>query len=113
MESDSSPARDGVIARIKESPSAQLWLVAIAAILFFLVFKIAGSFVAEIFGGFVAIIIWVGLSARILWTQSRWKRGRRGRRLHSDDIVSSMPDHAAALFQNRLDDDVRRDANRR
>jgi hypothetical protein len=130
MENDSPPARDGLIAKIRESPTAQLWVVAAGAVAFFLVFKIAGmlgdcgpndhdgqcgmgAFMGEAFGAFGAIIIWIGLSARILWAQSRWKRGRKHQRLHSDDIVSSMPDHAAALFQNRIDDDVRRDANRR
>src|SRR5664279_4590037 len=79
MASDSPPPREGVIARIRESTAAQLWIVAAASVVFFLVFKIAGmlgdcgphdhdgqcgmgAFVGELFGGFGAIIIWIGLS---------------------------------------------------
>jgi len=127
MAGDAPPARDGVVAKIRRSTVAQLSIVAAGSVAFFLLFKIGGiladcgphyhdgqcgmgAFVAEVFGGFGAIIIWLGLSARILSTQRRRARGRRHQRLHGDDSVDPMPDHAAALFQNRLDDDARRDA---
>ena len=129
MASDSSPPREGVIARIRESSAAQLWIVAAASVVFFLVFKIAGilgdcgphdhdgqcgmgAFVAELFGAFGAIVIWIGLSAQILWARRRRERRRRRQRLRGDGSVDAMTDHAASLFQNRLDDDARREGPR-
>jgi hypothetical protein len=127
MVNDSPPARDGVIARIKNSTAAQLWIVAAVAIAFFLAMRYIGiagdcgphdngaqcgmgAFFMQVFGMIGAIIIWAGASGQILWAKRRRERRLRSRRLRGDDFVDPMLDRGAALLQNRLDDDRRRDA---
>lgn len=126
MVNDSPPARDGAIARIKNSTTAQLLIVVTVAVAFFLVMKYwsiaddcgprdhdgqcgMGAFVGQLFGAVGAIVIWFGASGYILSAKRRRERRIRSRRLR-DEFVDPMLDRGAALLQNRLDDDRRRDA---
>ena len=124
---DSPPERDGVIARIKSSTAAQLCIVAAVAVAFFVAMRYwsiaddcgqhdhdgqcgMGAFVGQLFGAVGAIVIWFGASGYVLSAKRRRERRLRSRRLHGDDFVDPMHDLGAALLQNRLDDDKRRDA---
>jgi hypothetical protein len=130
MENDSPPVRDGVIARIKNSTAAQLWIVAAVAVAFFLAMRYLGiagdcgphdhdgqcgmgAFFMQVFGVLGAILIWAGASGQILWAKRRRERRLRRRRLRGEDFVDPMVDRGASLLQNRLDDDKRRDALQR
>jgi hypothetical protein len=127
MVNDSPPARDGVIAKIKNSTTAQLWIVVAVGVAFFLAMRYLGiagdcgphdhdgqcgmgAFFMQVFGAIGAIIIWVGASGQILWAKRRRERRLRSRRLHRDDFIDTKLDRGAALLQNRLDDDRQRDA---
>ena len=122
---DALPPSDGVIAKIKNSTSAQLWIVAAVSVAFFFAMKYIGiasdcgpnshdgqcgmsTFFMKVFGLLGGIIIWLGLSWRILWTKRQRDRRHRRQRLHGESIVDPEYDRGAAMLQNRLDDDTRR-----
>lgn len=130
MRDDSPETRDGVIEKIRHSTAAQLWIVVAVAIAFFLVMKYLGiagdcgphdrdgqcgmgAYLMEVFGVVGAIIIWIGASGRILWAKRKREHRLRSRRLHGEDFVDPNYDRGAALLQNRLDDDKRRDMRER
>jgi len=130
MVNESPPVRDGVIAKIKDSTTAQLLIVVAVAVVFFLAMKYIGiagdcgphdhdgqcgmgAFFMQVFGAVGAVIIWAGASGQILWAKRRRERRLRRRRLRGEDFVDPMVDRGASLLQNRLDDDKRRDALQR
>ncbi|MDQ2765518.1 MAG: hypothetical protein M3Y30_00055 [Gemmatimonadota bacterium] len=123
--SDSPAPRDGLIARIKHRTSAQLWIVAALGVGFYLVMHAGArigqcglfdsinrcgmaTFVAEVFGVFGAIVIWIGLGGRVYWAKRRRERRLRNQRLHDENFVDPEYDSGAAMLQNRLEDDERR-----
>lgn len=127
MLSDSPRARDGVIARIRNSTAARLWIVTTIAVAIFLAMRYWGiardcgprehdglcemsASAGQLSGAVGAIVFWLGASAYVLSARRRRERRLRIRRLHGDDFVDPMVDRGAALLQNRLDDDRRRDA---
>jgi hypothetical protein len=126
VKNDSSFPRDGVIAKIRNSTAAQLWIVAAVSVAFFLVMKYAGfagdcgphdrdgqcgigAAMMDEFGISGAIMLWIIASGYVLWAKRRRARAIRSRRLHGEDFVDPEHDRGAALLQNRLEDDRRRD----
>ena len=116
-------AREGVLARIRESTSVQLWIVVAVSIAFFLVMTLIGAlddcglgpgdgqcgmgpFFAKVFGVFGAIIIFVGAGGRVLYGQKVRATRLRHKRMRSPDSVDPQRDHGAAMLRNRLDDDA-------
>jgi hypothetical protein len=116
-----------VISKIRNSAAAQLWIVVAVAIAFFLAVRYLAiasgcgphdhdrrcgmsTFYGQVFGGLGAIIIWIGASGQIVWAKRRRERRLRSERLHGEDSVDPEHDRGAAMLQNRLEDDRRRDA---
>ena len=130
MTNASRAKRDGVISKIRNSTTAQLWIVVAVAVAFFLAMRYLGivgdcgphdrdgqcgigAAMMEEYGIAGAIMIWILASGHILWAKGRREHELRSRRLHGEDAVDPEHDRGAALLQNRLEDDKRKDAEDR
>jgi len=67
--------------------------------------------VSQFFLAIGALLILLAAGGLILWGRRRRARRQRDARLHGEDFVDPSVDRGAAMLQNRLDDDRRRDAH--
>jgi hypothetical protein len=107
--------------RIRNSASAQMWIVVAVAVTFFLVMKFwsagscehnssstcgVGIFVGEAFGFIGAFIIFIGAGARVLYVDLKRRRARPVR-VKDKSAADEAHDSGAALFQERLAEDTK------
>jgi hypothetical protein len=112
MTDDDLLPRDGVIAKIRNSASAQLWIVVAVAIAFILALRLLG-YALTTFGLVSVFLIWIIVSACILWAKGRRETALRKKRLHDETFVDPEYDRGASMLLNRLEDDKRRAAEDR
>ena len=114
MTDDDLLPRDGVIAKIRNSTSAQLWIVVAVSIAFFLMMRYVararGSALIAELGLAGAFLIWIIASAYILRAKGRREVALRKKRLHDETFVDPEYDRGASMLLNRLEDDKRRAA---
>jgi O-antigen/teichoic acid export membrane protein len=89
--------------RIKHSASAQMWITIVVAVAFAIVAShVYGAAFAYV-GGFV---IFVGVGARVLYTDLKRRRARPVR-VKDKSAADEANDFGAALFQQRLTEDTK------
>ena len=117
MTDDDLLPRDGVIAKIRNSTSAQLWIVVAVSIAFVLMMRHVGRIrdLARMteFGLAGAFLIWIIASAYILRAKGRRELALRKKRLQDETFVDPEYDRGASMLLNRLEDDKRRAAEDR
>ena len=87
--------------RIRNSASAQMWITLAVALTFALVVR---TFFGAAFGYAGGFIIFMGVGARVLYSDLKRRRARPVR-VKDKSAADEAHDFGAALFQDRLTDD--------
>jgi hypothetical protein len=88
--------------RIRNSASAQMWIVVAVAVTFAL---LVSTFFGAVFGLVGAFIIFIGVGARVLYVDLKRRRARPVR-VKDKSAADEAHDFGAALFQERLSEDT-------